>query len=192
MSRLKMLITITYIVIIVSSCRGQGTESISVQEPTEDTFISESLRPSEGVQSELKESVPETEEYNIFSIEEYADKVLVLVNIERIKAGLPGLTTTSELKDAANLRAREIESLFDHKRPDGSSFSTSLDECGVSYKAAGENIAYGHLSPREVVSAWMDSEGHRVNILDDNFGKMGVGIHLDEDGSIGWVQLFID
>ena len=122
MSRLKMLITITYIVIIVSSCRGQGTESISVQEPTEDTFISESLRPSEGVQSELKESVPETEEYNIFSIEEYADKVLVLVNIERIKAGLPGLTTTSELKDAANLRAREIESLFDHKRPDGVPF----------------------------------------------------------------------
>ena len=66
MSRLKMLITITYIVIIVSSCRGQGTESISVQEPTEDTFISESLRPSEGVQSELKESVPEPKSITSF------------------------------------------------------------------------------------------------------------------------------
>lgn len=131
-----------------------------------------------------------TEKVDTFSPNKYADEVLRLVNIERSKAGLPAFTTAPALREAANIRAKEIEILFDHKRPDGSQCYTALKECGVSYSAAGENIASGHTSPEHVVNGWMNSPGHKENILRDFFGKMGVGVHKTEDGSLTWVQLF--
>lgn len=135
---------------------------------------------------------PEAEETQNFTIDEYAAEVLRLVNIERSKEGLSELTTNESLRNAANIRAIEIKKLFSHDRPDGTSCFTVLDEVGISYRAAGENIAYGQESPEEVVDGWMNSEGHRANILEEMFGKMGVGIHIDQDGHIGWAQLFMD
>ena len=138
------------------------------------------------------QEVKNQEEANKSFEDKYADEVLQLVNAERSKRGLPNLTTTKKLREAADLRAVEIVTLFEHERPDGSSCFTVLDECGISYKAAGENIAYAYRSPEHVVSGWMNSKGHRENILRKYFGKMGVGIYLDKDGYIGWVQLFTD
>jgi uncharacterized protein YkwD len=119
----------------------------------------------------------------------YADEVLRLVNIERSKAGLSSLTTNATLKAAADKRAQETEVSFSHTRPNGSKFSTALQEYGVSYRTAGENIAYGQRSPQEVVNGWMNSPGHRANILNGSFGKIGIGVYQSK-GIIYWSQLF--
>lgn len=119
----------------------------------------------------------------------YADEVLRLVNIERNKAGLSNLTTTSSLTAAANRRAQETKTSFSHTRPNGTKFSTVLQEYGVSYRTAGENIAYGQRSPQEVVTGWMNSPGHRANILNGSFNKIGIGVY-QSGGVIYWSQLF--
>ena len=124
--------------------------------------------------------------------DQYAAEVLRLVNIERSKVGISELTADEDLRNAANRRAIEIKKLFAHDRPDGSSCFTVLDEAGISYRATGENIAIGHRSPEEVVEGWMNSQGHKENILEERFRKLGVGIHIGEDGYIGWAQLFTD
>lgn len=77
--------------------------------------------------------------------------------------------------------------LFDHTRPDGSSFSSIFKDMGISYYTAGENIAMGYPSPEAVVAGWMNSPGHRANILNANFNAIGVGYAPGN----AWVQLFI-
>ncbi|TAH65034.1 MAG: hypothetical protein EWM47_11620 [Anaerolineaceae bacterium] len=119
----------------------------------------------------------------------FADEVLRLVNIERSKAGLSALTTNATLKAAADKRAQETKVSFSHTRPNGSKFSTVLQEYGISYRTAGENIAYGQRSPQEVVNGWMNSPRHRANILNGSFGKIGIGVY-QSGGVIYWSQLF--
>ena len=123
---------------------------------------------------------------------EYAAEVLRLINVERKKEGLSALTTTSALTNAANQRAVEIKSVFSHSRPDGSSCFTALDDYNVSYRTAGENIAYGQKTPEAVVNAWMNSSGHRANIMSSKFGKVGIGCYVGSNGTLYWTQLFTD
>ncbi len=127
---------------------------------------------------------------NNSSISNYANQVLQLVNQERAKEGLKALTTASALTSASNKRAQETMQSFSHTRPNGSSFFTALTEFGVQYSAAGENIAYGQRTPQEVVTAWMNSPGHRANIMNGSFGKLGVGVYQGSNGTIYWAQLF--
>ncbi len=122
-------------------------------------------------------------------VSSYADQVLQLVNQERAKAGLSALTTNTTLKAAADLRAQETVQSFSHTRPNGTTFSTVLKEYGISYRTAGENIAYGQRTPQEVVTAWMNSPGHRANIMNASFGKIGIGVY-QKNGVIYWSQLF--
>lgn len=127
--------------------------------------------------------------YSNSTLSNYASEVLRLVNQERAKAGLSAFTTKSTLTAAANKRAQETVQSFSHTRPNGSSFSTVLKEFGVTYRAAGENIAYGQKSPQEVVTGWMNSPGHRANILNGNFNTIGIGVY-QANGRIYWTQLF--
>lgn len=120
----------------------------------------------------------------------YIKQVVNLVNEERAKAGLSPLSIDSKTESAAAVRAKEIQRSFSHTRPDGKDFSSVLKEYGVSYQAAGENIAYGQRSPKDVMESWMNSSGHRANILNPNFGKIGVGYAQDGNGTGYWVQLF--
>lgn len=124
---------------------------------------------------------------------DYADEVLRLVNAEREKEGLPPLVLDNNACAAADLRAAEVEKVFDHSRPDGTACFTVLDEFNIEYSAAGENIARGYLTPEDVVQAWLDSEGHRENIMSSKFTAMGVGMYFDEDSLYGyyWTQVFI-
>lgn len=133
-------------------------------------------------------NVPETEDS--VTDNSYAAQVVRLVNEERAKAGLSALTVDSGLEAAGLVRAREIVTSFSHTRPDGSSFATAIREQGVSYRGAGENIAWGQKSPEAVVEAWMNSEGHRANILNKNFTRIGVGHYQNANGTNYWVQLF--
>lgn len=119
----------------------------------------------------------------------YADQVLQLVNQERAKAGLSALTTNATLAAAANHRAKETVQSFSHTRPNGSSFSTVFGEYGISYMRSGENIAYGQKTPQEVVTGWMNSPGHRANIMNGSFNKIGIGVY-QQNGVIYWSQLF--
>ena len=92
-------------------------------------------------------------------------------------------------QQAAQVRAAETVQSFSHTRPNGSSFSTALTEAGVSYTRSGENIAYGQSTPQQVVQAWMNSSGHRANILNESFTTIGVGYTVS-GGTAYWAQLF--
>lgn len=120
----------------------------------------------------------------------YATQVVNLVNAERANLRLKPLSIDKNAATAAELRAREIKKSFSHTRPDGSAFSTVLKENGVSYRTSGENIASGQRTPEEVVKSWMNSKGHRENILSDKYTSIGVG-YYENGGTAYWVQLFI-
>lgn len=133
------------------------------------------------------------EQTNNTDTSRYVQEVLDLVNKEREAAGLAPLTLDEKLNEAAKVRAQEITSNFSHTRPDGTEPFTVLQEYGCSYMAAGENIAAGQSTPAEVVGSWMNSEGHRANILSPNFAKLGVGYCQADSGyNHYWVQLFTD
>ena len=128
------------------------------------------------------------------SVSGYAEQVVALVNSERANAGVGSVSSTSALNQAAQKRAEEIVSSFAHSRPDGRSCFTVFEEYGISYGAAGENIAAGQWSPENVMNSWMNSPGHRSNILDSSFAHIGVGVVYIEGSDYGyyWVQLFTD
>lgn len=131
----------------------------------------------------------ETEDGDSENDNSYASEVITLVNAERAKYNLAPLTTEKNLSAAALTRAKEIVQSFSHTRPDGTSFSTVLKEHGISYRISGENIAWGQRTPQEVVRGWMNSPGHRANILNERFTSIGVGYHI-ENGRTYWTQLF--
>lgn len=120
----------------------------------------------------------------------YAAEVVRLVNEARAEAGLEALQVAQGVQAAAQVRAVEQETLFSHTRPDGSSCFTALKDAGVAYRGAGENIAYGQKSPAEVMQGWMNSPGHRANILNPQFTTIGVGFHQGANGVYYWSQMF--
>lgn len=123
--------------------------------------------------------------------DEYADEVVKIVNQERAKAGLAPLTVDAGAAEAALVRAQEIKGTFSHTRPNGGSYSSALTEAGVSFRGSGENIAYGQNSPEAVMQTWMNSSGHRANILNGSYTSIGVGHAKGADGTDYWTQLFI-
>lgn len=120
----------------------------------------------------------------------YAAQVVELVNNERAKQGIAPVTIDALTMEAAMVRSQELVKYFSHDRPDGRSCFTALDEQGVTYDRAGENIALGFNSPAAVMNGWMNSSGHRANILNADYEQMGIG--YIKSGGVGyWVQLFI-
>lgn len=116
-----------------------------------------------------------------------AYEVLKIINQERAKEGLSALTMNTALMEAAMQRAAECAVYYSHTRPDGSScFTVFPSEC-TGYR--GENIAAGYTSASNVMVGWMNSEGHRNNILNINYSSVGVGCFY-QDGALYWVQLF--
>lgn len=124
---------------------------------------------------------------------EFADRVIELVNIERAKEGLKPLKKDDTLNGLSDIRAKETVTLFDHKRPNGTKWSTILKENNVSYTNAAENIASGYSTPEDVVNAWMNSEGHRASIMSETYEKIGVSCYIDNNSEYKyyWDQLFI-
>ena len=121
----------------------------------------------------------------------FISEVVRLVNKERAAYGLSAVTAgNSALSKAATKRASEQAEAFSHTRPDGSKWTTVLSQYGVSYKNAGENVAYGQDTPSEVMNAWMNSDGHRANILNGSYSEIGVGVYY-KNGTYYWSQLFI-
>ena len=124
------------------------------------------------------------------SVHAYVLRIVELVNEERAKAGLKPLTLDENVTAAAQVRAIESEKSFSHTRPNGTSFATALKEAGVSYRGAGENIAWGQKTPERVMEGWMSSDGHRANILNAKYTTIGVGYYQNAAGVNYWSQLF--
>ncbi|GHI00125.1 CAP domain-containing protein [Neobacillus kokaensis] len=124
------------------------------------------------------------------SLSAYEQKVVDLTNQERAKNGLPSLKIDGELSKMAHEKSRDMSAngYFDHTSPTYGSPFDMMKQYGISYRYAGENIAMGQRTPEEVVKAWMNSEGHRKNILSPNFTHIGVG--YVSQGNY-WTQEFI-
>lgn len=123
---------------------------------------------------------------------DYAKEILRLVNEERAKVGASPLTLNPMLTSAANVRAEEITECFAHSRPDGSSFSTVLNDLGIDYYCSGENIAAGLSEAEVVVEQWVNSPAHYENIINAKYTQLGVGYYYDSGSAFKhhWVQLF--
>lgn len=117
-------------------------------------------------------------------------EVIRLVNVERTKVGLPALKYDWELARVAEHKSQDMhdKKYFDHNSPTYGSPFTMMKNYGIKYTAAGENIAKGQTTAEQVVNAWMNSEGHRANILNKNFTHIGVGYVADGHY---WTQMFI-
>lgn len=137
-----------------------------------------------------KPEIPDDGDNDDAGISSYAKEVAALVNQERASAGLGALKIDVGVRSAAQTRAMELEEKFSHTRPDSSDCFTALTQAGVSFRGAGENIAYGQSSPREVMRGWMDSSGHRANILNPQFTSIGVGVYESASGTLYWTQMF--
>lgn len=163
-------------------------EELPAQPPEEETPPAEEAPPQETppAQENPDEDAPEESG----GVQEAAEAVTSLVNAARQDAGLSELELDADLCAAAQARAQEIAQSFSHTRPDGSSCFTILEEFGISYRAAGENIAMGQRTPEEVMDGWMNSSGHRANILNGTFTSIGVGYYVDGAGAAHWVQIF--
>ncbi|MEH7044184.1 serine protease [Bacillus thuringiensis] len=124
------------------------------------------------------------------SLSEFEQRVVELTNAERAKQGLPALKIDTELSKVARIKSEDMQknNYFDHNSPTYGSPFDMMKKFGISYTSAGENIAQGQRTPEEVVQAWMNSAGHRANILNNGFTHIGVG--YVESGNY-WTQQFI-
>ncbi len=125
--------------------------------------------------------------------EAWRDEVLRLVNEHRAQAGLTPLRLNATLEQqAADYACELIEyDYFDHVNPvTGSTLVDRAQAVGYDYLVIGENLAAGQRGPQEVVDAWMNSEGHRANILDPRYSEIGIAVRVGGSYGIYWVQVF--
>lgn len=115
-------------------------------------------------------------------------QMLNMINEYRAENGVKPLKLYITACNMANTRSAELVELFDHTRPNGTDCFTIFEENNINCGWVGENIAFGYGSVEAVMNAWMNSEGHRSNILDEDFEYIGIGIINDRY----WTQLFLD
>ncbi len=122
----------------------------------------------------------------------YESQVVTLVNQERAKAGCPALTVDSRLVAAARGHSQDMatRNYFDHNTPDGVTPWTRITNAGYRYSMAAENIAEGQSTPASVMDAWMNSQGHRANILNCSLRNIGVGLAYNSRHTPYWTQDF--
>ena len=127
------------------------------------------------------------------SVKNLENEVIRLTNIERAKNGLQPLMTNWELSRVARYKSQDMvdNNYFSHTSPVYGSPFKMMKDFGLSYTTAGENIAMGQRSPQEVVNAWMNSSGHRRNILNSSYNQIGVGLATNSQGRLYWTQHFI-
>ncbi len=170
-----------------STTQEPTTEAPQTQAPTK--AVSQTQKPTQKpTQAATKAPKPQaaTPPNTITGFE---SEMLELCNQQRRANGKPDLTLNKTLCANAAVRAEEIsrDNWFSHQRPDGTTCFTAVT---VDYMTCGENIAYGTRTASATVAAWMDSPGHRANILSDEFTQAGFGCY-ELDGVRYWTQFFI-
>ena len=153
--------------------------------------------------SEIKSANPQIKNYDLIypgqtiniptvdtSVPAFEQEVIRLVNEIRIQNGLKTLTYDWELSRVARIKSQDMKDnrYFAHNSPVYGTPFQMMKNFGISYRSAGENIAKGYATPQAVVNAWMNSSGHRANILNANYTHIGVGYVA---GGNYWTQMFI-
>ncbi|MBD3107543.1 serine protease [Bacillus sp. AGMB 02131] len=177
---------------------------IDNQKPETDSPVTDSQKPETNT-PEIENPTPEVdtnkpgteiqgpstgEENTSTEVSAFEREVLELTNVERTKAGLSPLTLDTELSKVARIKSQDMkdQNYFSHTSPTYGSPFDMMTTFGISYKSAAENIAQGQTTPAAVVEAWMNSQGHRENILNASYTHIGIG-HVS-DGNY-WTQMFI-
>ncbi|MCA1029938.1 SafA/ExsA family spore coat assembly protein [Bacillus timonensis] len=201
---MKFVITglIFLTLLLPHSVHGQGTTTYTVQPG--DSLWKISLRYQIGL-SEIISANPQFPNPNLIypgqkvtipiidNIKSIENQVIQLTNQERAKNGLPTLKADWQLSRVARYKSNDMrdKNYFSHTSPTYGSPFTMMKNFGISYRTAAENIAAGQRTPQEVVNSWMNSPGHRANILKKDITHIGVG--YSQGGSYGhyWTQMFI-
>ena len=154
---------------------------------TETNNVENTTKPTNTTTSNTTNSTatPSSQAYEAFALQ-----VVELTNAERQKVGLAPLQLDNLLMNNAEQKSLDMKqnNYFSHTSPTLGSPFEQMKNNGISYKKAGENIAKGQTTPEQVVQAWMDSPGHRENIMNSNYTHIGVG--YVNDGHY-WTQQFI-
>ena len=172
----------------------EATEPVSTelpdQKPTEAPTQPPTEAPTEVATENNTEAVEERPTEAEYQLNEYELEVVRLINEIRANYGLNALSIDLDLSKVARVKAQDMRDnrYFDHNSPTYGSPFDMMRDFGINYRTAGENIAMGYRSPQSVVNGWMNSEGHRRNILNVGFKKIGMG--YISDGSY-WSQMFI-
>ena len=129
----------------------------------------------------------------IDDIKALENEVIKLVNVERSKRGLQPFTGNWELSRVARYKSQDMinKNYFAHNSPTYGSPFNMMETFGIRFSAGGENIAQGQKTPSEVMNAWMNSPGHRSNILSPAYNQIGVGLARASNGKHYWTQMFI-
>ena len=130
---------------------------------------------------------------NLAEVKRLAKEVVTLVNQERAKVGLAPLKDNWQLARVARYKSEDMrdKNYFSHTSPTYGSPFDMMKNFGIKYMAAGENIAMGQQTAASVMNSWMNSPGHKANILGKNFTEIGVGVAKSKSGSLYWTQMFI-
>ena len=121
------------------------------------------------------------------------NEVIRLVNVQRSKAGLQQLKTNWQLCRVARYKSADManKGYFSHTSPTYGSPFKMMESFGLRFSSAGENIAYGQRTPAEVMNGWMNSPGHRSNIMNGSYTEIGVGLAKNKSGVCYWTQQFM-
>jgi uncharacterized protein YkwD len=124
--------------------------------------------------------------------QELAAQVVALANNERAAAGLAALTVNPTLQAVAEAYAEQMvtQGFIGHTDPAGNSVDDRVTAAGYTWIAVGENLAYGPCTAEDAIDGWMNSEGHRANILNAVFTETGVGAYPGSDYPMYWVHVF--
>ena len=160
------------ILLALGGCGMAGGEDLKAAVPDGGTGTAEAMSPGELA---------------------WAQQVLDLVNKERARVQAPPVEWHEGATNAAYAHSvdMDVRQFFAHTNPDGDGPGDRLRAAGVSWGSYGENIAQGQNTPIDVMAAWMNSDGHRRNILDPAFTHLGVGVHTSYSGGPWWTQNFI-
>lgn len=133
-----------------------------------------------------------TGDYTTLSVAAQEQKLLNLLNQDRLAHGLPALSPDPELSRIARIKSQDMKEnrYFAHTSPTYGNAASMLSSFGYAYQGVGENIAH-HATVEKAQAAFMSSSGHRQNILGSQWKKVGIGICIDANGFIYATQLFV-
>ena len=198
----KILITTVLTLTLLLSLSAAVSASSTYTVKKGDSLLKIAVSYQVGL-SEIKAENPTIKNYDLIypgqiiniptlnaSVDAYEREVVRLVNLERAKAGLSPLEYDWQLSRVARYKSEDMQKnkYFSHTSPTYGSPFNMMKSFGVSYKTAGENIAKGYQTPSAVVNGWMNSNGHRANILNSSFTHIGVGYVASGNY---WTQMFV-